>query len=191
MNSDQIKLAELIRRHALEYGDFTLKSGAKSHFYLDLRKLHLTPEGLLWVCHLLWQKMQPLAFEAFGGPSIGADPIIGGLTYLAGMHPGSHRFRGFLIRKESKDHGIAGRIVGPLQPGSRCVIVEDVVTSGGSSLEAIEAVEAFGAKVVKVFAVVDRLAGGAERFAERGYQYEALLTIDNLRIESNATKESH
>ena len=190
MDIDKTKLADLIRQHALEYGEFTLKSGAKSNFYLDLRKLHLTPLGLLCVCNMLMQRMAPLAIDAFGGPSIGADPIVGGLTYMAGFHPFGNRLRAFLIRKEAKDHGLDGRIVGPLKPGHRCVIIEDVVTSGGSSLDAIDAVEAFGAKVVKVFAVVDRLSGGAERFAERGYEYEALLTIDDLGIE-HATKEGH
>lgn len=179
---DKDRLVDLIRQHALEFGDFVLKSGARSTYYLDLRKLHLTPEGLLVVVGSLWEKMQPDVFNAFGGPSIGADPIIGGLTYLSGMYPSYGRFRAFLIRKESKDHGKAGRIVGPLRKDDRCILIEDVVTSGGSSLDAIGAVEAFGAKVVKVYSVVDRLAGGAEAFAAAGYPYESLATIKDLGL---------
>jgi len=180
------KLIAAVKEYALEFAPegqpFILKSGASSMFYLDCRNLHLTPVGLHLVVCTLWQMMSSLKFDAFGGPCVGADPIIGGLTFFAGMAPSPQRYTGFMIRPESKDHGKGGRIVGPLKEDARCIIIEDVVTSGGSSIGAIEAVEDFGAKVVHVFSVVDRLQGGAERFAEKGIPYTPLLTINDLGI---------
>lgn len=123
-----------------------------------------------------------LEYDAIGGPSIGADPIVGGLIFMAGFMPKSRSLRGFLIRKESKEYGKAGRIVGPLRSGDRCVIVEDVTTTGASTLEAVEVVEAFGAKVVHIFCVVDRLAGGAESFAAKGIPFTPLLTIKDFGL---------
>jgi orotate phosphoribosyltransferase len=179
-------LTEQVREHALEMAPagkpFKLKSGAESMFYLDCRNLHLTPAGLQEVVNQLWHRMQPMEFDAFGGPSIGADPIIGGLTYLSGMSPRGRKLRGFLVRKDEKEHGKAGRIVGPIKPGQRCIVIEDVTTTGGSAMDAVECVQAFGAQVVQVFSVVDRLAGGAALFASKGIPFASLMTIKDLGL---------
>lgn len=184
-------LKKMVQRHALEVkpeGEFfTLKSGAKSRYYLDCRNLHLTPEGLHCVVTTLMDKLNVMVnlgfkYDAIGGPSIGADPIVGGLIFLAGLMPIKSKLRGFLVRSEEKEHGKGGRIVGPLKEGDRCVIVEDVTTSGGSAMSAVEAVEAFGAKVVHVFCVVDRLAGGAELFASKNIPFTPLLTIKDFGL---------
>ncbi len=175
----------LVKKHALrikpEGEFFTLKGGSKSNYYLDMRNLHLTPEGLFEVVNYIYDELMRIEFDAIGGPCIGADPIIGGLSYLMGEM--SFSCRSFLVRKATKEHGLAGRIVGPLKPGDRCILIEDVVTSGGSSLDAIAAVEDFGAKVVQVMSVVDRLAGGAEAFAEKGIPYKSLLDITDFGLE--------
>lgn len=180
------RLVELVLKHALEIkpeGEFfVLKSGAKSRYYLDCRNLDLTPEGLHAVVTTLMDKLRPLQFDAVGGPSIGADPIIGGLCFLGGMMP-KCKFVGFLVRPEGKDHGKSGRIVGPVKAGDRCVIVEDVTTTGGSAMSAVQAVEDFGAKVVHVFSIVDRLQGGAELFASKNIPFTSLLTIKDFGLE--------
>lgn len=170
--------------HALQKApdgqNFTLKSGEKTPWFVDCRKLHLMPGGLLPVVNALWSEMHTVQFDCFGGPSLGADPIVGGLCYLAGITPNGRKMRAFLVRKEAKDYGVTGRVVGDVREGDRCVIIEDVVTTGGTTLSAVDAVESLGAKVVQIFAVVDRMAGGAERFAERGIPFDALLTLHDL-----------
>lgn len=185
------KLKELVRKYALEVkpeGEFfTLKSGAQSRYYLDCRVLNLQPDGLHGVVTAILDKLNKeslkgLNFNAVGGPSIGADPIVGGLVFMAGMMPGP-KYKGFLIRKEGKEHGKGGRIVGPLKQGDRCVIIEDVTTTGGSALDAIDEVEAFGAKVVHCISIVDRMQGGAEKFAARGIPFTPLLTIKDFGLE--------
>jgi len=92
--------------------------------------------------------------------------------------------KGFIVRKESKSHGTGRDVEGPVNPGESVVIVEDVVTTGGSSIKAIERAEAFGLKVQGVVAIVDRLEGGSEAFADRGFTLETLLTIRDLGVES-------
>lgn len=181
------ELIELVRQHALEVkppGEFfTLKSGKQSSYYLDLRNLHLTPAGLHKVVCALWQEMSKIKHDCYGGPSIGADPIIGGLAFMSGMMPSRSKYCGFMIRPESKDHGKSGRLVGPVKKGDRCVLVEDVVTTGGSSMDAIGVLEEAGLMVVHAFCVVDRLNGGAEKFAEKGIPFTPLLTIRDFGLD--------
>lgn len=180
------QLMAAVQKYALEVkpeGEFfTLKSGAKSKYYLDCRNLNLSPDGLIWVVNAILNEMETAKVDAFGGPTLGADPIVGGMAYRLGLNSRSTGQRGFLVRKESKDHGKAGRIVGPLKPGDRCAIVEDVCTSGQSAMDAIEAVEAFGAKVTHVFCIVDRMQGGAELFASKGIIFKPLLTIKDFGL---------
>lgn len=184
-------LKQLIRDLALEVkpeGEFfTLKSGAQSRYYLDLRNLTLNPHGLNAVVNRFMVELKKLTsfgvtYTAVGGPSVGADPIIGGLVYAMGFAPRAG-MRGFLVRPEAKEHGKGGRIVGPLTPHDRCVIFEDVTTTGGSALDAIAAVEDFGAKVVHVYSVVDRLGGGAEAFAAKEIPFTTLFTIKDFGLE--------
>jgi orotate phosphoribosyltransferase len=113
--------------------------------------------------------------------AVGADPITASVITLAGIR--NRPLKGFIVRKESKEHG-RGRVVeGPVLPGERAVIVEDVVTTGGSSLAAIERVEQFGLSVARVIAVVDRLEGGTEMLAQRGYSLKSLLTVRDFGID--------
>jgi len=118
---------------------------------------------------------------AVGGMSIGADPITAAVITLAGVH--GNDLLGFMVRKESKGHGTNRYIEGPVLPGTEVVIVEDVVTTGGSSLEAITRVEEFGCKVRRVIAIVDRLEGGKAAFQAKGYELVSLLTIRDFGIE--------
>lgn len=178
---DKAALVELIREKALKLGEFTLVSGRKSSYYLDGKQITLDPAG----ARLVAEGMLDLIVAgpmpaAVGGMSIGADPITAAVVTMSAVR--GTPLRGFLVRKEAKGHGTRRFIEGPVEPGETVVIVEDVVTTGGSSLAAIERCEEFGLKVLGVLAVVDRMEGGAEQFAQRGYQFSSLLTIRDLGL---------
>ena len=179
------RLIELLEERALKRGDFTLASGQKSSYYLDGKQITLHAEGLSRVAAGILDLLDSFGpVDAVGGMSLGADPIVGGV--LAAASESRPDLVGFLVRKQSKDHGTQKFIEGPLAEGHRCVIVEDVVTTGGSSLLAIERVEAFGATVVGVVTIVDRLQGGTEAFADAGYPLRSLATIRDFGIEPPA-----
>ena len=179
---DKQALIELVRRKALKFGDFTLVSGKKATYYLDGKQVTLDPAGARLVAEgmldLLTEGPMP---AAIGGMSIGADPITAAVVTMSAVR--ETPLLGFMVRKESKGHGTNQYVEGPVQPGQTVVIAEDVVTTGGSSLMAIERVEAFGLKVVGVLAVIDRMEGGTEAFAQRGYPLSSLLTIRDFGIE--------
>jgi orotate phosphoribosyltransferase len=174
-------LIEHIRDRALRLGDFTLASGRKSSYYLDGKQVTLDAQGAKLVAEGMLELLGDPLPVAVGGMSIGADPMVGAIITLAGVQ--GRALRGFMVRKEPKGHGTQRYIEGPVQPGDSVAIVEDVVTTGGSSLTAIERAQEFGLKVVRVLAIVDRLEGGAEAFAARGYPFHSLLTIRDLGIE--------
>jgi len=170
-----------IKKDALRLGDFTLTSGKKSKFYLDMKQITLDPLCLKVIGAQFFSSMMNIkpVPDAVGGMSIGADPLIAAVMLK------SNHLRGFMIRKESKGHGTNQFIEGPLQPGMEVVIVEDVTTTGGSSLKAVERTEEFGGKVSAVYTVVDRLEGGRELIESKGYKFFSLLTIEDLGVEPN------
>jgi len=177
------RLAELIREHALRFGDFTLASGQKSTYFIDGKMVTLQAEGLYCLSRCLLDMIQDDGVAAVGGMSIGADPITGGVVTLAGAE--GHPLIGFLVRKEQKDHGTRKQIEGPVPDGARVVMLEDVVTTGGSTLQAIAAVEREKqARVVKVIAMVDRLQGARENLQQAGYEFEAIFTIEELGVKA-------
>jgi len=173
------ELMQLVKGTVAE-GTVTLASGATSDFYIDGRQTTLTSRGLHLTAQLMWERIKDLDVTAVGGPTMGADPIIGGILMAAAAEGRS--LKGFIIRKESKGHGMQKRVEGPeLEDGERVVIVEDVVTSGGSALTAIEGMHTqYKPKVVKIMALVDRQAGATEKLAAAGYEYEALFTRKDL-----------
>jgi len=182
---DKQALMELMRVEALEFGDFTLASGKKAKFYLDCRKVTLNGRGANLIAEGFLELLSDDMPDAVGGMAIGADPISAAIITVADQK--GIPLRGFIVRKEAKGHGKGRDVEGPVQPGETIVIVEDVVTTGGSSLKAIERVEAFGLKVAGVLAIIDRLEGGSEAFAERGYQLRTLLTVRDFGIEPSST----
>ncbi len=180
MQYDRDALIQLIKDQALEHGDFVLASGKRASFYLDCRKVTLDARGANLIAAGMLELLQNDLPDAVGGMAIGADPITAAILTLAGQR--GMDLKGFIVRKESKAHG-TGRIVeGPVSAGQFAVVVEDVVTTGGSSLRAIEHVEAAGLHVKRVLAIVDRLTGGREAFAEQGYELTTLLTVRYLGI---------
>lgn len=181
---DRQKLIGMVRERALKLGDFTLASGQKSSYYLDGKQVNLFSLGLRLVSEGLLDLLDGVEFDAVGGMSIGADPIVGGMLTVAAERGRS--LCGFLVRKEAKGHGTNRYVEGPVQPGMKVVVIDDVVTTGGSSLQAVDRVTEFGCQVVQVVGIVDRLQGGAANFAARSLPFKALLTIEDLGIKPNA-----
>ena len=177
---DKNALIDLFRERALKFGDFTLASGKKATYYLDGKQITLHSRGLKLVSEGLWELLDDQQIDAVGGMSIGADPITAGVLSAAAEQ--GQDLLGFLVRKESKGHGTNRFVEGPVQPGMKVAIVEDVVTTGGSSLLAIERVQEFGCEVVQVLAIIDRMEGGAEKFQSEGFDFQSLLTIEDFGI---------
>ena len=179
---DRDRLIELMKQHALQFGTFTLASGKQASFYLDCRKLTLHPQGANQIAAGMLELLGDAQPNAIGGMAIGADPISAATITLAGQR--GDDLLGFIVRKEAKTHGTGRQVEGPVAPGMSAVIVEDVVTSGGSALKAVEAAREFGLKVDKVLAVVDRLEGGRQAMEAAGLELQTLLTIRDLGIPS-------
>jgi orotate phosphoribosyltransferase len=181
---DRDELIQLFRDRALKFGDFTLVSGKKSTYYLDGKQITLHARGLKLVSEGLLDMLADVEFDAIGGMSIGADPIIGGILTAAADRGQS--IVGVMVRKESKGHGTQKYIEGPIEPGMRVVVIDDVVTTGGSSLLAVDRIHEFGCEVVHVVGIVDRMQGGAANFAERNLPFRSLLSILDFDIEPPA-----
>jgi orotate phosphoribosyltransferase len=181
---DRDALQQLIREKALKFGDFTLASGKKAGFYLDCRQITLDAQGVRLVGEGMLDLLAGNLPELVGGMAIGADPITAAILTLAGVRGMS--LRGVMVRKEAKQHGTGKLVEGPFREGETIAIVEDVVTTGGSSLLAIERCEAVGLKVNQVLAIIDRLEGGREAFAVKGYELTTLFTIRDFGIDHPA-----
>jgi orotate phosphoribosyltransferase len=176
------RLVFLLKRDALRLGSFTLASGRSSHFYIDGRKVTLQAEGIALIAAGILELLADYPdVAAVGGLTLGADPIVGATLALAPSR-GRHGLRGFLVRKQAKGHGTGNLVEGPLEPGSVVAIVDDVATTGGSSVQAIEAVEALGCKVALVAVVLDRLEGAAQAIVSRGLVFRSLLSIRDLGV---------
>jgi orotate phosphoribosyltransferase len=176
-------LIALFRHKALKFGQFTLASGKQATYYLDGKQVTLDAHGARLVAEGILDLLVaagPMP-DAVGGMSIGADPITAAVVTMSAVR--RTPIAGFMVRKESKGHGTNQYIEGPVQPGANVVIVEDVVTTGGSSLQAIERCEAFGLKIARVVAVIDRMEGGSEAFTRRGYPFASLLSILDFGID--------
>jgi orotate phosphoribosyltransferase len=169
-------LVAQLREHALIIGDVVLTSGATASYYVDAKRAILRPAGFAALGALVAQHAREWGATAVGGMTMGADPVA--CAALAG----GADVKAFFVRKEAKGHGLHRRIEGPpLDADERCLIVEDVVTTGGSTLAAIAAVQEAGLTIVGVVSVLDRLAGGGEQIAAAaGAPYVALSTIDDV-----------
>lgn len=185
---DREQLIELFKSRALKFGDFTLASGQKSSYYLDGKQITLHSLGLRQVALGLVELLSEVEFDAIGGMSIGADPIIGG--FLVAAAEAGRDVDGFLVRKEAKGHGTNRFVEGPVKPGSRVVIVDDVVTTGGSALLSAERIIEFGCEVVLAVGIVDRLQGGQAAFAERGIELRSLLTVEDLGVKTSPSADA-
>lgn len=176
------ELVKVLRARSLQFGDFQLASGAHSSYYMDVRRSSLAPDGAAAIVDALVSELDGLEYDAVGGMDMGATPIAGALALR--FHQLGRDVPTFVARKQVKKHGTQKEIEGPLPEGHcRVIIIDDVVTSGGSILDAIAAVKRRGCTVVKAFAVVDRDAGGRERIEAEGIDYQPLVTLTELGIE--------
>lgn len=173
-------LADHLRSHALRTGDFVLRSGARSSWYVDARATTFSGEGARLVAAAVLAVLEP-AVTALGGPTQGADPIAVATAVIAAGE--GRPLRAFSIRSRVKEHGVGGRLVGPVGPEDRVAVVEDTTTTGGSLLEAVDVLTGEGIRVVQGVILVDRSGGRvAEAFAERGIAYRALLLPADLGV---------
>jgi orotate phosphoribosyltransferase len=170
------RLVHELREHALVIGEVVLTSGRTAKYLIDAKRAILRPVGFLALAELVAAQAAQWDADAVGGMTMGADPIA--CAALAG----GADVKAFFVRKDVKQHGLARRIEGPLlEPGERCMLVEDVVTTGGSTIRALEALREDGHGVCGVLAICDRLAGGAEAIAKAsGAPFVALTTIDDV-----------
>jgi len=182
LERDRLRLLELLKRLSFEKRKVTLTSGKESDFYIDCKRTALTAEGHFLIGRLLFAEIRRHGPEvrAVGGLTLGADPLVSAVSltsYLAGQP-----LAAFIVRKEAKEHGTEQWIEGAhtLEPGSPVAIVEDVVTSGGSTLKAIQRAELHGFKVSQAFALVDRLEGGRGALEAKGYRLVALYTRNDF-----------
>jgi orotate phosphoribosyltransferase len=180
------KLAALLARLSYREGDFTLASGAGSTFYLDAKQVTYHPEGVELVGHAVVRLAQEFGAEAVGGPTLGADAIVLATVYASGKS--GHPLTGFIVRKEAKQHGLGKWVEGVDPKGKKVVIVEDVTTSGGSLLKAVEHVREAGAEIVVATSVVDREQGGAAAIEAAGIPFRPLCTISEVRAWFNKSE---
>ncbi len=176
------ELRDLIRTRALRFGDFTLASGQRSSYYIDGKQVTLHSRGVYLLAVLMLAEIEDLPVDAVGGMSVGADPIAGAMAALAGEQ--GRELDAFIVRKEPKQRGTRQQVEGPVAEGARVVVLEDTITTGGSSLDAIRALRhEVQAEVLCVLAMVDRLQGGGESLAAEGYSLRSLFTIRDFGIE--------
>jgi len=178
MSDTRSRLVEHLMRHAVRTdGPYQLKSGRWSPWFLDAKQTACRPDGIELITDLALAAI-PDDVTAIGGLTVGADPVAYGIAALGAARGRS--LRSFTIRKEAKDHGVAGRLAGALEPGDRVVVTEDAVTRGTSPMEAVEVVRALGATPVLVLAVVDRGGTCAAMAADAGVDFTALVTAPDL-----------
>lgn len=166
MENEREQLRRLLKEQSLMFGDFTLASGKKSNFYFDSKRTTLLPDGAWLTAREILRVVREkgIQADAIGGLTLGADPIVCPVAALS--HSEGPAMRAFIVRKEAKEHGTGRKIEGNLASKSRVIIVDDVVTTAGSTLKAIEAAEEQGHTVVAVICLVDREEGGAEKLAK-------------------------
>lgn len=171
-------LRRLILRKALKRGRFKLSSGGTSPYYFDGKQVTLEPAGAASLAKIILRYARLDRARAIGGLTLGADPIVGSVVALA--PEAGINISGFIVRKEPKTHGTRRSIEGVLKSGTRVIIVDDVITKGTSTFRAIEEVEKFGCRVVRVMSLVDREEGGGEVLVRRGYRFTPVFRLKEL-----------
>jgi orotate phosphoribosyltransferase len=175
-SASRARLAEIIRKRSFGRGEITLASGRKSDFYFNLKPTMLDPEGAALLAELTYEALKDDGLDYVGGLEMGAVPLAGAIAQLSWLK--GHPIAAFFVRKKPKEHGtrlsVDGLAKGESLQGKRVVIVEDVTTTGGSAMKAVEAVRDAGAEIALVFTMVDREEGATETFAEAGLTFRAL-----------------
>jgi orotate phosphoribosyltransferase len=173
-SSTEHRLLALIRdRSLLREGAFQLASGGSSNYFFDMKKTMFDPDGAALLADLLFERIKGENVDCVGGLETGAIPIVAAVCRRSWPEK---PIKGFFVRKEYKGHGTDRLIDGYLEPGARVILFDDVTTTGGSVMKAVEKARQFGCEIVKVVTVVDRLEGARENFAKQGIKFEALFT---------------
>jgi len=184
MTARHPQLAGFVNDHAIRHGSFTLASGRTSSYYCDGKQVTFSGAGAMLVADAVIEELTGLDVDAVGGMDMGATPIVSAVALRA--HQRGREIPSFIVRKEQKGHGTKKQTEG-LLPGtpSRLVMIDDVVTTGGSIIEAIKVVQSMGHEVVLVIAVLDRDSGGQRAFDELGIRYQPLVRISELGISND------
>ncbi|MFZ3375079.1 MAG: orotate phosphoribosyltransferase [Chthoniobacterales bacterium] len=189
------QLLEILREKSVCRGTFTLASGAQSDFYIDAKQTTHDPAGAILVGRVGWELVKRIARESkvrvdsIGGLTMGADPIAHSIGILAHLENSSSELQTFVVRKEPKAHGRHKLIEGNFSEGDSVVVVDDVITTGGSTLQAIKAIEEAGGRVAFVVVLVDRQEGGRENIEKRGHKVVPIFTRADL-ISTDAGRRS-
>jgi len=176
------KLLVLLKKDAFKKGKFILSSGKESSFYLDGRVITMTPEGAYLIAAIILEMIKGDTLEGFGGPTLGADPIVGAvacLSYIQSRTP----LKTFIVRKTAKEHGTQRQVEGPaLKAGDRVVLVDDVATTGKSLVEAKQVLDSLGIIAQKAIVIVDRNEGAKENLARAGLKLESIFSLTDLGV---------
>ncbi len=172
------ELLSLLLAHSFKRGRFVLVSGKESNYYIDVKQTIFTPKGLALTGELLFAEVKKIGAEGVGGMAVGAIPLVSAV--LAHSAREGYQLEGFFVRPAAKGHGLRRQVEGCFSAGTRVAILEDVMTTGGSSYEAIRQVEEAGGKIQQVITLVDREEGGKEFLAEKGYPLTAVFSIQDL-----------
>jgi len=175
------ELLILLEKEALKKGRFVLSSCKVSNYYLDGRIITLTPEGAYLVAAIILELIRNKGIDAIGGPTLGADPIVGAVACLS--HINKTGVKTFIVRKAAKEHGMQRQIEGPaLKRGDTVILVDDVATTGKSLVEAKEALGKMGINVLEAIVIVDRGEGAKENLAKAGLKLESIFAIEDLGV---------
>jgi orotate phosphoribosyltransferase len=183
--SDIESLQRILAERSVRVGSFVLASGKTSSVYVDARLTTMSPDGMVLIGKLGLERIRSSGWnpDSIGGLTLGADPVAYAISH-ASAHD-NNPLRAFTVRKQPKDHGTGKRIEGPFREGDRVVVIEDVITTGSSALQAISAIEQEGGVVTGVLAIVDRQDGGKDAIRSAGYEVETLTTIGELTTYSS------
>jgi orotate phosphoribosyltransferase len=177
----KIALATLLKKEALKKGRFVLSSGKVSSYYLDGRIITMTAKGAYLAASIILERLEGKNISAIGGPTLGADPIVGAVAALS--HLSGRPIKGFIVRKQAKEHGRQRQIEGPaLKKNARVVLVDDVATTGKSLVEAKAALDKIGVKVIGAMVIVDRNQGAKENLKRCGCKLEAIFNVKELGV---------
>jgi orotate phosphoribosyltransferase len=175
------KLFDLLEKRALKRGKFKLSSGRESNYYLDGRLITLSSEGAYLVAAIILEMIKDKGLAAVGGPTIGADPIVGALAALS--HVNKRTLKTFIVRKSAKEHGMGRLVEGPeLAKGDKVLLVDDVATTGKALAEAKAALDALGIMADEAIVIVDRLEGAAENLAKCGLKLNSIFSIRDFGL---------
>jgi len=175
------ELIDLLCQKAFKFSEepiFKLVSGRMSQFYINCKPVTLDPRGLILVGHLIFEAIKNLEIDGIGGLTFGADPIAVATAYTSGLE--GKPIKAFSIRKKQKDHGMIRWVEGDLKPGDRVAIIDDVATTGGSTIKAVERAVSEGFAVVKVVILVDRQEGGVDRIRQHVPDVASIILRDEL-----------